>query len=313
MRCERSSFFFFFFQAEDGIRDFHVTGVQTCAFRSLVAHGGKQVACLTERLLCFGPAESSQAATLAKEGESSFGNVPELLPPDGRFGIEGCRVGVLTGVLGELRAGSAERVLVERVPGLESVGEPLGEGGVARGERGSYHRGQLSRVVRRLSGARYLLELGEQGGCPLGLLHRERGGGRTEGDDDHLGGAERPAGLDQPVDSETNFFALAAREAVRKLDGAVLEQDEIVAACLGYGGELAGARKRLLGAAELCQQGGAVGVEHTRRLDEAALLAKGDPLLEVGQCAGWSPEGIAGDCEVVLHDSGVPPYALLDE
>jgi len=24
-------FIFFFFQAEDGIRDFHVTGVQTCA------------------------------------------------------------------------------------------------------------------------------------------------------------------------------------------------------------------------------------------------------------------------------------------
>src|SRR5207302_7048951 len=28
---ERSWLFFFFFQAEDGIRDFHVTGVQTCA------------------------------------------------------------------------------------------------------------------------------------------------------------------------------------------------------------------------------------------------------------------------------------------
>ena len=27
--------FFFFFQAEDGIRDRDVTGVQTCAFRSL--------------------------------------------------------------------------------------------------------------------------------------------------------------------------------------------------------------------------------------------------------------------------------------
>src|SRR5690606_40246237 len=26
-----SCYFFFFFQAEDGIRDFHVTGVQTCA------------------------------------------------------------------------------------------------------------------------------------------------------------------------------------------------------------------------------------------------------------------------------------------
>src|SRR5690606_40981484 len=29
--CHRLIFFFFFFQAEDGIRDFHVTGVQTCA------------------------------------------------------------------------------------------------------------------------------------------------------------------------------------------------------------------------------------------------------------------------------------------
>src|SRR5690606_39750284 len=28
--------FFFFFQAEDGIRDFHVTGVQTCALPILV-------------------------------------------------------------------------------------------------------------------------------------------------------------------------------------------------------------------------------------------------------------------------------------
>src|SRR5271165_7057447 len=28
---EGESSFFFFFQAEDGIRDFHVTGVQTCA------------------------------------------------------------------------------------------------------------------------------------------------------------------------------------------------------------------------------------------------------------------------------------------
>src|SRR6266700_6914201 len=34
--------FFFFFQAEDGIRDFHVTGVQTCALPILV-QGGMQV------------------------------------------------------------------------------------------------------------------------------------------------------------------------------------------------------------------------------------------------------------------------------
>src|SRR5690606_40025898 len=29
--CASHKIFFFFFQAEDGIRDFHVTGVQTCA------------------------------------------------------------------------------------------------------------------------------------------------------------------------------------------------------------------------------------------------------------------------------------------
>src|SRR5690606_38851234 len=33
-----SAVFFFFFQAEDGIRDFHVTGVQTCAL-PISAHG----------------------------------------------------------------------------------------------------------------------------------------------------------------------------------------------------------------------------------------------------------------------------------
>src|SRR3712207_7756985 len=31
MKCEEFKFYFFFFQAEDGIRDIGVTGVQTCA------------------------------------------------------------------------------------------------------------------------------------------------------------------------------------------------------------------------------------------------------------------------------------------
>src|SRR5690606_39794828 len=35
--------FVFFFQAEDGIRDFHVTGVQTCALPILHLLGGKYV------------------------------------------------------------------------------------------------------------------------------------------------------------------------------------------------------------------------------------------------------------------------------
>src|SRR6266700_6541198 len=49
--------FFFFFQAEDGIRDFHVTGVQTCAlpisfgfedFRSRAAAAGVDRAVLVQ-------------------------------------------------------------------------------------------------------------------------------------------------------------------------------------------------------------------------------------------------------------------------
>src|SRR5256885_5577395 len=35
---------FFFFQAEDGIRDYKVTGVQTCAFRSLEKKGAIEIA-----------------------------------------------------------------------------------------------------------------------------------------------------------------------------------------------------------------------------------------------------------------------------
>src|SRR5690606_40034596 len=37
-------FFFFFFQAEDGIRDFHVTGVQTCALPIFEVVGRRLVA-----------------------------------------------------------------------------------------------------------------------------------------------------------------------------------------------------------------------------------------------------------------------------
>src|SRR5690606_40495233 len=37
----RACHFFFFFQAEDGIRDFHVTGVQTCALPISLVDRGK--------------------------------------------------------------------------------------------------------------------------------------------------------------------------------------------------------------------------------------------------------------------------------
>ena len=63
----------------------------------------------------------------------------------------------------------------------------------------------------------------------------------------------------------------------------------------------AGPLERLLGAAELDEQAGAVGLEHPRHVGEAALLAEGDPLLEVGQRAGRPLERVAGDREVVLQ------------
>src|SRR5256885_10948610 len=45
--CTSTLYFFFFFQAEDGIRDYKVTGVQTCALpistvRSIAAEAGIQ-------------------------------------------------------------------------------------------------------------------------------------------------------------------------------------------------------------------------------------------------------------------------------
>src|SRR6266511_5619760 len=41
-------FFFFFFQAEDGIRDFHVTGVQTCAL-PIYSPDGKKITYFCEK------------------------------------------------------------------------------------------------------------------------------------------------------------------------------------------------------------------------------------------------------------------------
>src|SRR5690606_2533618 len=66
--------FFFFFQAEDGIRDFHVTGVQTCALPILVIGpevplvAGAADAVRKEGIACFGP--SASAARI--EGSKAF-------------------------------------------------------------------------------------------------------------------------------------------------------------------------------------------------------------------------------------------------
>src|SRR5690606_39429721 len=52
---------FFFFQAEDGIRDFHVTGVQTCALPICAARSASST-CSIPRLTC-GSTTSSQVCS----------------------------------------------------------------------------------------------------------------------------------------------------------------------------------------------------------------------------------------------------------
>ena len=214
----------------------------------VVAHRAEQLGRLVERLLGGGVFEGEQAAALAEEGVGALGDVPELLPAIGRLGVEGCRGGVVAGVLGELGARGAKGVLAYRKERLEALSEPLGELAVAGGERGPHHRGQPPGVVGRLVRARRLLELGEQGGRPLGRLPRERGSRRRECKHNHVGRATCACRLDEPVRLGTCRL-LAAGEADRELDPARLGQVVNVAARLECGGERAGPFERLLGAA----------------------------------------------------------------
>src|SRR5690606_40782706 len=72
---------YFFFQAEDGIRDFHVTGVQTCALPIYPGTGLPHFEnvtttyCRAEALLPLGPAAAltDALATLGGNGEAAVG------------------------------------------------------------------------------------------------------------------------------------------------------------------------------------------------------------------------------------------------
>src|SRR6266511_3968340 len=80
--------FFFFFQAEDGIRDFHVTGVQTCALP--IARGGAMQVrdIMTREVLTVGPQENLReiartlrdheiSSVVVTEGQAPLGIVTE--------------------------------------------------------------------------------------------------------------------------------------------------------------------------------------------------------------------------------------------
>src|SRR5207247_4752864 len=60
-----------------------------------VAHRTEQLRGLAEWLLGGGVFEGEQAAALAEEGVGVLGDVPELLPACGCFGVEGCGLGVV--------------------------------------------------------------------------------------------------------------------------------------------------------------------------------------------------------------------------
>src|SRR6266702_3812572 len=69
-----SAFIFFFFQAEDGIRDGHVTGVQTCALpicRHLTGNAGVALFAAVLYLISFA-VPNFQLAGLIDSGESLF-------------------------------------------------------------------------------------------------------------------------------------------------------------------------------------------------------------------------------------------------
>src|SRR5215208_8028323 len=72
MREKLDSFFFFFFQAEDGIRDGHVTGVQTCVFRSRPFVGGE------------GDARGADHGRAGRQGPATAGTGGQLLSSGGR-------------------------------------------------------------------------------------------------------------------------------------------------------------------------------------------------------------------------------------
>src|SRR5207302_3007121 len=77
----RLVFSFFFFQAEDGIRDFHVTGVQTCALPiCLRARPGRTTSASVNGT--GRPAGSSQAA---RQGEKRAPLTTALVPAERRW------------------------------------------------------------------------------------------------------------------------------------------------------------------------------------------------------------------------------------
>src|SRR5437762_13363525 len=69
---------FFFFQAEDGIRDTSVTGVQTCVFRSSCLSGPSSFTPLPDgRYLLMGPDKQLTQREVSKFSKKDAENLPD--------------------------------------------------------------------------------------------------------------------------------------------------------------------------------------------------------------------------------------------
>src|SRR6266511_4626819 len=101
MRSTRAMFFLFF-QAEDCIRDFHVTGVQTCAL-PISAFGTMKPADLAGVLHDYAPKRRHEIA--AALDDSRLADVLEELPEEDQVGI-----------LEEIGTRRAAAVLAEMAP-----------------------------------------------------------------------------------------------------------------------------------------------------------------------------------------------------
>src|SRR5688500_19807768 len=84
IRWNLSSWVCFFFQAEDGIRDYKVTGVQTCALPIFRVGLRKRADGPVDR------GEGAQAA-VAVEAELALGHRQHALEKPARPGVAGCR------------------------------------------------------------------------------------------------------------------------------------------------------------------------------------------------------------------------------
>src|SRR5690606_40534091 len=107
---------FFFFQAEDGIRDFHVTGVQTCALPISPTHchacRGARAMPRFDRLLITGAAGNLGGEL--RRGLAPLARVRRLtdraeMGPAGEIGRASCREGVETPGVAVARRNTEDR------------------------------------------------------------------------------------------------------------------------------------------------------------------------------------------------------------